>query len=598
MQNGPRGGHVDYRGVKPNSTFTEMIRFVFSGIANSKGLLAFNVLILTLIAVLQFFVPQFTQNIINNVVNKHSSSYLINQILLMLGATILMGFLSFISAHSMTKLSQNAITDLRLRLYNFLLREDYAFFQNAKTGDLMTRLTSDISNLQQLIGADTFGIIGSIFTFVAVLGFLFYQNWQLALMVTLTFPILFFVIRFFRAKMSAAFAKVRTNQSLISNQLQSTLTQIELIKDFTMEDVETKEFKKIVTKGNDYQLEAVNWSSILQPLVQFINQFGVAIVLLFGGMAVVHQKMSIGELVAYTQYLAILQNPIRSFSQIINRVQNAQISFDRIKELLDQEPKVIDDPNAVDFTNFKNQIKLDKVTFSYEPDNKKITPTIRNVSMTVPVGSTTALVGRSGSGKSTITKLLTRLYDVDQGAITFDGIDVKKIKSKSLREHISVVSQNVTIVDGTVAENIAYGSSKAATKQIMEAAELADIDEFINSLPKGLQTQVGERGVKLSGGQKQRISIARAFLKDAPIVILDEATAALDNQSEKEIQNAIDNLMVKRTAIVIAHRLSTIHKADQIIVMDNGKIVETGTHPDLLKKKNGRYKKLYDAQFK
>ena len=598
MQNGPRGGHVDYRGIKAKSSFTEMMRYVFSGVANSKGLLVFNVLVLTLIAVLQFFVPQFTQNIINNVVSKQSNGYLIQQILLMLGATILMGILGFISAHSMTKLSQNAITDLRLRLYNFLLEEDYAFFQNAKTGDLMTRLTSDISNLQQLIGSDTFGIIGSVFTFVAVLGFLFYQNWQLALMVTLTFPILFITIRFFRTKMSQAFAKVRANQSLTSNQLQSTLTQIELIKDFTMEDEETKEFKNVVTKGNQYQLEAVNWSSILQPLVQFINQFGVAIVLLFGGMAVINSKMSIGELVAYTQYLAILQSPIRSFSQIINRVQNAQISFDRIKELLDQQPKIIDSSDAIDFPEFKNEIKLNKITFSYEPENKKIKPATKDVSMTIPVGSTTALVGRSGSGKSTITKLLTRLYDVEKGSITYDGIDIKDIKSKSLREHISVVSQNVTIVDGTVADNISYGSGKVTDKQIMDAAKLADIDTFIKSLPKGLKTEVGERGVKLSGGQKQRISIARAFLKDAPIVILDEATAALDNESEKEIQNAIDNLMIKRTAIVIAHRLSTIHKADQIVVMDNGKVVETGTHQDLLKKKTGNYKKLYDAQFK
>lgn len=593
---GMRGnGHVDYKGIKAQSTLREMLSYVFGSVLKRKGLLILNIAFLTLIAVLEFFIPQFTSNIINNVVDKGTKSYLVHQIILMLGSVLLMGALNFGSQYLMQILSQTSITELRLKLYNFILKQDFSFFEKSKTGDLMTRMTGDISNLQQLISGDTFGIIGNIFTFFAVLGFLFWKNWQLALLISLTFPILFFTIRFFRAKMTAAFNKVRANQSEISNQLQSTLTQVELIKNYTTENAETKTFNKIVNEGNKYQLEATTWGAILSPTVTFINQIGLGVVLYIGGSAVLHHTMNIGELVAYTQYLTLLQNPIRSFSQIINRIQNAQISYDRIRELIGIKPKVVDIKNPKKFPDpLEKGIKLKRVKFQYEPGNKWA---VNNVSFDIPVGKTTALVGRSGSGKSTIIKLLTRMYDRDSGEINYDDLDIKDIEMSDLRKHISVVSQDVTIVDGTIAENIKYGTPNATEKDVWTAAKLADIDSFIKGLKNGLKTQVGERGVKLSGGQKQRISIARALLKNAPIVILDEATAALDNESEKSIQNALDNLLVKKTSIVIAHRLSTVHKADQIVVLNNGKIAEIGTHTELLKKKNGQYKKLYDAQF-
>lgn len=580
--------------AKSETTIGEMIRFVFGSVLKRRGLVILNVLLLTVMAVLNFLVPQFTKNIIDHALPTSNQNALYNNIIWLLLTTVVLGLVNFASTYMMQMLSQRAITELRIKTYNFILKQDYAFFQDTKTGDLMVRLTSDISNLQMLISANTFGIIGNIFTFVGVLLFLFFQSWQLATLVSLTFPILFITIRFFRGHIRESFSNVRYAQSKINNQLQATLTEIELIKSYTTETIETKKFEKLADESNGYSLSATKWQAIFQPLVTLINTIGTAIVLLLGSLFVMHGQMSVGDLVAYLAYVAMLQDPIRSFSMLMNVFQTAQVSYDRIKNILSYEPTILEVPQPSDFPDpLQNEIMLTNVVFDYETGTR---PALKNISITIPSGKTTALVGRSGSGKSTIIKLLTRMYDISNGKITFDGIDIKTLRLADLRRHISVVSQDVTIVDGTIADNITYGTEHATNADILAAAQRADIADFINQLPEQLNTTVGERGVKLSGGQKQRLSIARAFLKDAPIVILDEATAALDNESEKAIQRALDNLMVAKTAVVIAHRLSTVHKAEKIIVMNDGQVAETGTHSELLNA-NGIYKHLYDAQF-
>lgn len=580
--------------AKSETTIGEMIRFVFGSVLKRRGLVILNVLLLTVMAVLNFLVPQFTKNIIDHALPTSNQNALYNNIIWLLLTTVVLGLVNFASTYMMQMLSQRAITELRIKTYNFILKQDYAFFQDTKTGDLMVRLTSDISNLQMLISANTFGIIGNIFTFVGVLLFLFFQSWQLATLVSLTFPILFITIRFFRGHIRESFSNVRYAQSKINNQLQATLTEIELIKSYTTETIETKKFEKLADESNGYSLSATKWQAIFQPLVTLINTIGTAIVLLLGSLFVMHGQMSVGDLVAYLAYVAMLQDPIRSFSMLMNVFQTAQVSYDRIKNILSYEPTILEVPQPSDFPDpLQNEIMLTNVVFDYETGTR---PALKNISITIPSGKTTALVGRSGSGKSTIIKLLTRMYDISSGKITFDGIDIKTLRLADLRRHISVVSQDVTIVDGTIADNITYGTEHATNADILAAAQRADIADFINQLPEQLNTTVGERGVKLSGGQKQRLSIARAFLKDAPIVILDEATAALDNESEKAIQRALDNLMVAKTAVVIAHRLSTVHKAEKIIVMNDGQVAETGTHSELLNA-NGIYKHLYDAQF-
>nr|WP_228407530.1 ABC transporter ATP-binding protein [Lactococcus insecticola] len=576
--------------VTPN----EMIRFIAAPVLKRRGLLVFNLAILIFLAFLNFMVPQFTKTIIDTAIADKNLTELWQQVILMLATTALIGVVGFASAYMMQKLSQEAITEVRLDTYNKLLKQDYAYFQETKTGDLMVRLTSDIGNLQALISSDTFEIVSSIVTFFGVLGFLFWENWQLALMVTLTFPILFVNIRFFRGRMRQAFSDVRANSSKISNQLQSTLTEIELIKNYTTEDFETDKFDRIVSQGNRYQLIATKWQAIFSPIITFINTGATAIVLWFGGYLVIKNQMTVGDLVAYLSYLVMLQDPVRRISRLINMFQTALVSYDRVEQVMRSREMIAENKAAVPFpARLSDKIAIKNLTFYYQ-DSKL--PALDDISMDVLAGQTTALVGRSGSGKSTLIKLLTRMYDVSGGDICYDGTSIKDLQLKSLRQNIAVVSQDVAIVDGTIADNIRYGSFSATNAQVERAMQMANIADFIHTLPDGLETQVGERGVKLSGGQKQRLSIARAILKDAPIIILDEATAALDNESERLIQRALDNLMVGRTSIVIAHRLSTVYKAEKIIVINAGKIAETGTHDDLLAH-NGIYKTLYDMQF-
>ena len=417
-----------------DTTLTEMLKFVFGSVLKRKSLLVLNMVLLLIIAGLNFIVPQFTQRVIDHAVALKSVSALTVQVSLLLVTTLALGVVSFISTYLMQVLSQRSITDLRLQTYNRILKQDYDYFQSAKTGDLMVRLTSDISSLQNLISSDSFGIIGNIFTFVAVLTFLFIQDWQLALLVSITFPVLFVTIRFFRARIREAYTKVRATSSQISNQLQGTITEIELIKSYTTEDEETRRFKDIVEEQNTYQLEATRWQAIFQPLVNFINTIGTAIVLAFGGLLVIQGHLTVGELVAYLSYLALLQDPIRSFSRLLNMLQTAQVSYDHIKDIMGavETIKNSDDPQPFP-SPLQKGIELDNVTFSYDLER---VASLNGINLMIPAGKTTALVGRSGAGKSTLIRLLTRFYERTGGEIRFDDMKIEDIDIRNLRQHI------------------------------------------------------------------------------------------------------------------------------------------------------------------
>ncbi|KRO17301.1 ABC transporter ATP-binding protein [Lacticaseibacillus saniviri] len=574
------------------STLNRMLRFFWQQLSVAKGKLWAIIGTLVGVSVIQYFLPRITQIIIDQVIPKQEIGQLWFYIALALGLTIVLGGLNTISTYWIGQVSQTAISSLRDQLFSHTLKQDMAYFETSKTGDLMVVLTSDINMLQNLISANSLGLLGEMLSFVFVLIIMLANNWALTVMVLATFPLLFWTNFQYTKRIRAAYRKVRTSAGKMNNEIQETLTSVELIKSFATENQTEQDFNQLNVDNRDSQIEATKLGAVFSPVIDDINYLGTVIILGFGAWQVMQGAFTVGSIVAYLSYLAILQAPVRQLTSLIQRIQQAVVSYERIEALTATVPTITDPANPVDVAPFHQAVVLDQVDFNYSDD----VPVLKNVSFELPHEKVIALVGSSGAGKTTITKLIERFYDVTSGKITFDGTDIKQMRLKDLRQQIGVVSQDVTLLDGTIRDNINYGS-KATEDQIWQAAEAAKIADFIRSLPDGLDAQIGERGIRLSGGQKQRIAIARVFLKDAPILILDEATAALDNESERFIQQSFDRLMQERTSLVIAHRLSTIQNADEILVVEHGEIVERGTHAELLAK-NGRYAELYEMQFK
>ncbi|WEG73057.1 ABC transporter ATP-binding protein [Vagococcus intermedius] len=571
----------------------EMLRFIFKRVWTQWPMLLLSLSSLLIIAGLEFSIPQVTQRIIDEVIPSKSVSQLsINIGLLLLFASLLSIF-SYISTYVMSRISQTAIVELREDLYRHVLKQDFQFFETQKTGDLMTRFSGDIKTIQDLISPNTLKLVSNMLTFGFVMGFMLVKDWRLTLLISLTFPMLYLLNFYFSRHLRQAFRKVRQSTSKINNQLQASLTSILLIKNFATEDFETERFKKVNTENKENYLTAMGYQTMFAPSIDFVNYLGVAIVLGYGTLQVFQGELTVGNIIAYLAYLKLLQNPIRSFTQMVSRFQQSVVSYERIMELYEVEPTIIEPQQGLVLESLKEGAEFSGVSFGYQEDQV----ILDDVSFKLPEGEVTALVGSSGSGKTTVTRLLTRLYDPTSGQVLIDGKDIKNYTMSSLRHNIGIVSQDVELIDGSIRENILYGSLNATEEQLIQTIEAAKLTEFIEELPRGVETQVGERGIKLSGGQKQRIAIARVLLKDAPLLILDEATASLDNESERHIQMSLDNLLERKTSLVIAHRLSTIHNADTILVMDHGKIIEQGTHTELLSQ-NGRYASLYHSQFK
>lgn len=575
------------------SSIFSMLKFMFSKIKNEKKMLMISFTFLLGISFFEFKIPQITQQMIDISIPSKSFYQIGMNVLSILAFALCLSFLTYYSNIVMSRVSQHMIANLRNELYVHVLKQDFAYFEKSKTGDLMTRLTGDVKALQDLISAQSLKLISSLFTFVFIYIFMLMQDIKLTLLITLTFPLLYFLNTFFSKHIKHAFKKVRASTSEINNHLQTSLTSILLIKTFVNEEKEAEDFNQLNIKTRDNFLEAMKYQTVFSPTIELVNYMGMAIVLLYSGYGIIHDKQTVGELVAYLSYLKMLQNPIRSFTQMVSRFQQAVVSYQRILDIYEAEPIVVDCEHPLILSDLKEKITFDNVSFHYPTHEKKV---LNGLDFTVEKGKMIALVGVSGSGKTTITKLITRLYDVSSGEIRIDNENIQHFSLNSLRQNIGMVTQEIELVDGTILDNILYGSKGKTDEDITQALKAAKLADFINSLPKGLHTEIGERGIKLSGGQKQRVAISRIFLKNAPILILDEATAALDNESEKYIQESLNQLLKERTSLVIAHRLSTIQKADEIIVLEDGKILEHGTHEELLKN-SGRYKELYEAQF-
>jgi ABC-type multidrug transport system fused ATPase/permease subunit len=544
------------------------------------------------ISCLEFVIPQMTQYTIDKLIPGKQFHQLIIIAVSILGAAILLGILNYFNTYMVSVIGQHAILNLRNHMYRHIQTLDMKFFDKNRTGDIMSRITNDVNILQQLISSSMLGVFTDIVTFFAIAVYMLFINWKLTVVLLLTFPFMIYFTRSFGKKIRRSFRTVQDSVADVSNQLQDSISGIRLIQSFTNEEHESARFGEKNKENMSANLKSVRLRALLGPIIDLFNNIGLIAVIVIGAWQVMNGHFTIGSIVAFMAYLRLLQSPVRNFSRVISTVQQSAAAYERITEILETKPVIFDKKQAIELPPLKEGIEFKNVHFSYDEN----VPVIKNLNLKIPKGQLTALAGSSGAGKSTIASLLVRFYDPIQGCIQIDGYDLRDVTLKSLRGQIGIVSQDIFLFNGTIRENIAYGNISASDQEIMDAAMAANAHEFIMAFPKGYDSQVGERGVKLSGGQKQRIAISRALLRSPEIIILDEATASLDTESEHLIQEALSHLLINRTSIVIAHRLSTIKMADQIIVIEDGQVAESGTHSQLLEA-GGRYKTLHNLQF-
>jgi len=483
-------------------------------------------------------------------------------------------------------------TDMRSDLFTHLQKLSFKFFDNNKVGYLMSRVINDLNNISELAHHGPEDVIISSMLLLGSLVILINMHWQLALVTFALIPIMFFFSKNLGEKMYHAFKVIREKMAEVNTIVEDSLSGIRVVKSFTNEDYENEKF----CEGNHNYRRSREWA--MKNMAQFHSGMNLFINLIrlstlaAGGYFIYNGSLTVGQMVAFLFYVDMFMNPIRRLVNFNEQLQRGMSGFSRFKELLEVDPEIVDRPDAGELKEVKGLIRYKDVTFGYDNHEKVLT----DIDIEIEPGKTVAFVGPSGAGKSTLTKLLPRFYEIDSGRLSIDGTDIKDVTLESLRRKIGIVQQDVFLFNGTVRENIAYGTGNASDDDIIEAAKKANAHDFILNLSEGYDTDIGERGVKLSGGQKQRISIARSFLKNPPILILDEATSSLDNRSEKIIQESLEKLAEGRTTLVIAHRLSTVINADQIIVLTEEGIVERGRHQELIKN-GGEYAQLYNEQF-
>ncbi|WP_129728608.1 ABC transporter ATP-binding protein [Ectobacillus funiculus] len=491
------------------------------------------------------------------------------------------------------KLGINIETDMRRELFNHVQRQSFRFFDNTKTGHIMSRITNDLMDIGELAhhGPEDFFI--AIMTFIGAFWIMLTINVKLALVAIIIVPFLVWLIAYSNRKMNASWGQMYGNIADVNARIEDSVSGVRVVQSFTNEQYEINQFNENnqffrKTKLRAYKVMSLNLSGIYVT-----TRLMTLIILVYGAWLSFSGNLSYGELVAFILYLNVLFKPIEKISALLELYPKGMAGFKRFIELIDAEPDIQNAPDAIDVPSLKGDISFSHVTFGYE-DKRTI---LNDLTFSIEAGKTVAFVGPSGAGKTTICSLIPRFYDVTEGAITVDGIDIRNMTKESLRSNIGIVQQDVFLFTGTLRENIAYGKLNATQDEIEEAARKAHLMDLIASLPDGFDTQIGERGLKLSGGQKQRLAIARMFLKNPPILILDEATSALDTETEAIIQEALNDLSKDRTTLIIAHRLGTIKKADRILVITEEGIVEDGTHQDLLSQENGIFAKLHVHQY-
>lgn len=489
------------------------------------------------------------------------------------------------------KVAWGSINDMRVNLFDHVQRLSMRFFQDKQTGQLMSRIISDTNVLEVLIAHAGPEIFVDAVMLATILTILIMKNATLALTAIMVAPFILICTFYFSKRVRPMFKKAHQKTAELMGIVQDDLSGIKEITVFNKQDYEYNRVSEISNEFTSLNMGALKRSATFHPLIGFFNKFGVALVIGVGGYLAAINNIRSSEIVEFVLYLNMLYAPISAFARVSEDLQNSLAAGERVLELMSEKSDVTEAENPVELENAKGEIEFKNVSFSYE-GNKEV---LKNINLKIKAGEKVALIGETGGGKTTIASLIARFYDPDEGSVTIDNTDLKDISFRSLRDNISIVLQDVFLFHGTVRDNIAYGVDNPTDEDIIRAAKIANAHDFICEMPDGYDTIIGERGVKLSGGQKQRLSIARALLRDKPILILDEATAAVDNTTEHLIHSAIESVIQNRTTIMIAHRLSTIRNCDKIVVIDNGRIVEEGTHDELLSNPNGIYTRLYNV---
>lgn len=569
-----------------------MIRRFFTYYRPHKRLFIIDFTSAVIVAVLELAFPVAVQWFIDRLLPGGNWSMILTVSVLLLAVYLLSTFLQYIVSFLGHKLGINIETDMRQELFHHVQRQSFRFFDNTKTGHIMSRITNDLFDIGELAhhGPEDFFI--AIMTFFGAFWIMMTINVKLALVTILVVPFLVWVITFCNIRMNNAWKNMYTKIGDINARVEDSVSGVRVVQSFTNEAYEMKRFDEDNGKFRKAKLVAYKVMASTTSSVYMMTRFITLIVLVFGAWLSFHNQLSYGELVSFVLYVNVLMKPVDKISALMELYPKGMAGFKRFTDLIDQEPDVQDCEDAIEVPSLKGNIQFQDVHFGYEANQ----PVLSGIDLAIKAGETVAFVGPSGAGKTTICSLIPRFYDVQEGSITIDGIDIRDMTKQSLRSQIGIVQQDVFLFTGTIRENIAYGKLDATDEEIKIAAKRAHLESFIHSLPDGYETEIGERGLKLSGGQKQRLAIARMFLKNPPILILDEATSALDTETEKIIQNALNELAENRTTLIIAHRLATIRNADRIVVVTEDGIAEQGSYDELLEQ-NGIFAKLHHIQY-
>ncbi|MGC4378353.1 ABC transporter ATP-binding protein [Fictibacillus sp. Mic-4] len=569
-----------------------MIRRFFTYYRPHKRLFIIDFTSAVIVAVLELAFPVAVQWFIDRLLPGGNWSMILTVSVLLLAVYLLSTFLQYIVSFLGHKLGINIETDMRQELFHHVQRQSFRFFDNTKTGHIMSRITNDLFDIGELAhhGPEDFFI--AIMTFFGAFWIMMTINVKLALVTILVVPFLVWVITFCNIRMNNAWKNMYTKIGDINARVEDSVSGVRVVQSFTNEAYEMKRFDEDNGKFRKAKLVAYKVMASTTSSVYMMTRFITLIVLVFGAWLSFHNQLSYGELVSFVLYVNVLMKPVDKISALMELYPKGMAGFKRFTDLIDQEPDVQDCEDAIEVPSLKGNIQFQDVHFGYEANQ----PVLSGINLAIKAGETVAFVGPSGAGKTTICSLIPRFYDVQEGSITIDGIDIRDMTKQSLRSQIGIVQQDVFLFTGTIRENIAYGKLDATDEEIKIAAKRAHLESFIHSLPDGYETEIGERGLKLSGGQKQRLAIARMFLKNPPILILDEATSALDTETEKIIQNALNELAENRTTLIIAHRLATIRNADRIVVVTEDGIAEQGSYDELLEQ-NGIFAKLHHIQY-